>query len=112
VADQAATGATTQTERTRRAAARPSPSEASGLRSAPRAPTLQPQAATRTAGEERAGPPSVDRPLHLAEPDSARRTAQPGSTSLLAAGVRMTNVAVGFVAVCFDGPSGPMPLYR
>src|SRR5215217_4616904 len=52
VADQAATGATTRTGCTRRAAVRPSPSEASGLRSVPRAPTLQTQAATRTSPRE------------------------------------------------------------
>jgi hypothetical protein len=31
---------------------------------------------------------------------------------ILAADIRMTSVDVDFVAVRFDGPSGPMSLYR
>ena len=49
VPDKAATGANGGTERTRRAAVRPSPSEASGLRAVPQAPTMQPMAGTRPA---------------------------------------------------------------
>src|SRR5687768_8865751 len=41
------------TARTRRAAVRPSPSEASGLRAVPQAPTMQPQPATRPASQAR-----------------------------------------------------------
>jgi hypothetical protein len=86
VADQAATGATTRTERTRRAAVRPSPSEASGLRSVPRAPTLQPQAATRTASQTRrphAHPPKLP---GLDRPEVDGVDAQPARYTSLIAG--------------------------
>ena len=86
VADQAATGATTRTERTRRAAVRPSPSEASGLRSVPRAPTLQPQAATRTAGETRRPHAPPDRLPALASPELDRADGQPAQCTRLIAG--------------------------
>ena len=49
VPDKAATGANGGMECTRRAAVRPSPSAASGLRAVPQAPTLQPKPGTRTA---------------------------------------------------------------
>src|SRR5215210_6635602 len=49
VADKAATGANSRDRAHRRAAVRPSPSEASGLRAVPQAPTMQPQPATRAA---------------------------------------------------------------
>src|SRR5215207_6152174 len=72
VADQAATGATTRTGRTRRAALRPSPSEASGLRPVPRAPTLQTQPATRTTPREATTTRTL-RPRHRSRRDRARR---------------------------------------
>jgi hypothetical protein len=51
---KAQTGAYGRAERTRRAARRPSPSAANGLRAAREAPTLGPQPASRTACQERA----------------------------------------------------------
>ena len=77
MADQAATGARTRTERTRRAAARPSPSAASGLRSVPRAPTLQPQPATRPAHEQ-ATAHTRTRDRSSARPPGPQRHASPG----------------------------------
>jgi hypothetical protein len=44
--------------------------------------------------------------------ESDRPTAQLAPTPTLAAGVRTTNGELGFVAVCFDGPSDSMSLYR
>ena len=76
MADQAATGARTRTERTRRAAARPSPSAASGLRSVPRAPTLQPQPATRPAHEQATGYTRTPTDPRPALPDPAPRVAR------------------------------------
>ena len=85
VADQAATGATTRTERTRRAAVRPSPSEASGLRSVPRAPTLQTQPATRTTPREATTTRTL-RPRHRSRRNRARRPpASPVSDACLIA---------------------------
>src|SRR5215204_4918586 len=66
---------TARTARTRRAAVRPSPSEASGLRAVPQAPTMQPKTATRAAPPARSDthpPPAAACPWpHRNERDRA-----------------------------------------
>ena len=115
VADKAATGATTRTERTRRAAVRPSPSEASGLRSVPRAPTMQPQPATRTARAEATDHPTL---TDLGPPSRTehrrvdRRADQPSRGSRRRTRARAQRLDCGVVVRFVDGPVGAMRLYR
>jgi hypothetical protein len=113
VAVQAATGAATRTERTRRAAVRPSPSEASGLRSVPWAPTLQPQAATRTAGEKR-GPHALPARLPvLGRPEVDGVDGQLAQCTRLIAGELVPGAPVrGSTVKCLDDPVGSMGLCR